>query len=333
MLLTTENYKAHIESLLTNSKTLNIAVAYWGVGPEGLLANVDKKTTRIICNLNMGGTNPHAIERIRDAGYNIKHLDDFHAKVVCGQSEYILGSANISANGLGLEGDQVAKLLELGIQGSEKSVLREVNTWFEGIWDDSKKITDLDLKRLKKIWAKRRTDMLDLSGKNYRLDSSLFDGVNAYVCFTTVEDDPEAEKQGEKALEVVRTRIEKETGEIADDSIFDTWSHFIDWRDLPIESYLIDVYVNEDITEVFEITSIYKREPGLDQSSKHKSIQMVQEVPDFFCIKNGNSRGWRKLLKDLEICAIKYVETLSKDENRDPEYIIPLSELLKEIGQ
>lgn len=344
MLLTNNNYKVEVECLLKDSRAVNIAVAFWGKGAEVLLDDVDKETSRIICNLNMGGTNPKTIRHIRDAGYNIQHADNFHGKVLFGQKAYILGSANFSTNGLGLEGDQLANLQELGLKGEDNAVLQDLNAWFETLWTSSKKIKDKDLKKLEKIWAEGRTGKLDLS-ENYRsLKSSDFEGVKAYATFTYSEDDPTADSLLKKQKEKEKKRIGKDDDLRVDDEYFSDWSCFSDWPDrnedrkgqsegdLPVESFLIDVEVDKKMTKVIEIRSIYKRIPEFDCASGDKSIQMVKEVAEFGTVKNASPK-WGKLLKQLEVCAAEYLKTDDFKQRAEEAHIVSLSRLLKEIGR
>ena len=105
------------------------AVAFWGEGSQGLVTG---DRARVICNLKAGGTNPFALQKLKA---DLRQCDQLHAKVYIGQSDAIVASANVSANVLGLEGDEQACWIEAGVQLEE---IADVSDWFETQWDQSR---------------------------------------------------------------------------------------------------------------------------------------------------------------------------------------------------
>ncbi|VAY87224.1 conserved hypothetical protein [mine drainage metagenome] len=91
------------ENIAETIKTVNptkIAVAYVGSGWEAYLQQSDLKEMVISLRL---GTNPHAVcEIIKKIGEdNVYYLDDLHSKIYLGEKSALIGSMNLSANGLG----------------------------------------------------------------------------------------------------------------------------------------------------------------------------------------------------------------------------------------
>lgn len=130
------------------------AVAFWGRGAAEKV--ITGKGARLICNLASGGTNPHEIEKLIKHGCDVRQNDRLHAKVYIGGGRAVITSANLSANGLGLEGDEVAHWREAGVVTSD---VQPVAEWFDELWSDSdtRKISNEDLKKSKKLWEHRRS--------------------------------------------------------------------------------------------------------------------------------------------------------------------------------
>ncbi|MFZ3184307.1 MAG: phospholipase D family protein, partial [Pseudomonas sp.] len=125
MFLSEDAYLANVKSLLAESTAVDIAVAFWGRGAEPLIPQKGKKL-RILCNLGMGGTNPEVISTLRTyPSVEIKNLDRLHAKVMIGDQQAIIGSANCSANGLNFEGEELAGWHEAGYRVSTQDQLKQ----------------------------------------------------------------------------------------------------------------------------------------------------------------------------------------------------------------
>ena len=136
------------------------AVAFWGKDASKKLAS-DQTTVQIICNLRSGGTNPFEIEKLPRR--NMRRHDTLHAKVYLGAKHAVICSANVSSNGLGLEGIEQAHWVEAGVLLNDIS---EISRWFEDLWKESLPISDQDLKAAKVNWKlrqKSRPSALSLS--------------------------------------------------------------------------------------------------------------------------------------------------------------------------
>lgn len=128
------------------------AVAFWGLGAAAKI--IDRKGARLICNLASGGTNPYEIEKLIKDGCEIRQHDRLHAKVYIGGGRAVITSANLSANGLGLEGDEAAHWHEAGIVTSD---VQPVSKWFDELWADTEEILPKDLEKAKALWEQRRS--------------------------------------------------------------------------------------------------------------------------------------------------------------------------------
>lgn len=157
-------YRKTLTHLVTEEESIDVAVAFWGHGAQKLIHPVTKKPIRIICNLKTGGTNPRVIESFlalsREVGsqVQIRQCDVLHAKVVIGKTQAVIGSANISANGLGLEDEDSAHWLEAGMHILERSELDKMQAWFDSLWssDHVRAIEDSDIQAAQIAWKRNR---------------------------------------------------------------------------------------------------------------------------------------------------------------------------------
>lgn len=139
---------------ITGSADACCAVAFWGQGAQDWFAGVPMERVRLICNLSMGGTNPHEIRRLQGAGAKIRMSDYLHAKVYVGPGGAVVTSANLSANGLGFEGGEQARWIEAGVLLDDPT---SVQRWFEQLWDESEEVTADAIRLAIPAWEARRT--------------------------------------------------------------------------------------------------------------------------------------------------------------------------------
>lgn len=153
MLLVENSLTQEIKNLLNNSTELRIAVAFIGDGAEALIGT-QVSEAQIICNLSMGGTNPYEVQKLinRFGMNNVKHIDNLHAKLYIGDEYAIVGSANMSSNGLGV---QPFALKEAGYKFQLNSESIEEVDWFSSLWSSSKEISEDDLDTAKQNWERR----------------------------------------------------------------------------------------------------------------------------------------------------------------------------------
>lgn len=129
------------------------AVAFWGRGSAALIRQTSGGRPKIICNLSMGGTNPAEIRTLRLSA-DIRQSDTLHAKVYLSDVGAVVGSANASANGLGLEGSEQVGWQEAGVALQN---IAPVVAWFEEQWALSRAVDEADLSEAEEAWKKRRS--------------------------------------------------------------------------------------------------------------------------------------------------------------------------------
>jgi hypothetical protein len=140
-----------------SDRPIRIAVAFWGAGAEQLIEEAGDRRFEIICNLASGGTNPAVIDHLRNLpNVTIRQMDRLHAKVAVTDRAAIVSSANLSANGLGLEGETASTWSEAGtLIEATSGEYQRVNAWFTRQWALARNISDADIEAAAAAWEKR----------------------------------------------------------------------------------------------------------------------------------------------------------------------------------
>lgn len=161
--LTDEDILKQVQKLCAKRQPLLIAVSYWGkdaVKETGLRHRIeaDPTSVRIICDLWSGACNPAPIQELIESEVEVKTLDHFHAKVwVCG-SDILIGSANVSSNGLGFDDTKSIKNnIEAAVRVRDSNTATTVRRWFENQWENKSYTIEPDeIKQAQKFWNERR---------------------------------------------------------------------------------------------------------------------------------------------------------------------------------
>jgi len=149
---------------------VSCAVAFWGRGSDDIFGRPDLSHVRIVCNLRMGGTNPLAILALQSRGALVQHLDNLHAKVYIGDVDTVVASANASKNGLGINSDAGAVLLEAGVVVPSTSAI----SWFDRLWQTSHVVKPSDITAALVAYSKRQnTDQQGDADKPAEFGASL----------------------------------------------------------------------------------------------------------------------------------------------------------------
>lgn len=264
MFISSESYFRKIENIFDTSKTLCIAVAFWGKGAEKIIKNWKGNNIKIICNLFSGGTNPYVIEEIsKNKNIEIKHNNKLHAKVIISDNSLIIGSANISANGLGYEDTELNQWQEAGYIVTTPYDIIQCQNWFNSLWNESASCTNSDIKHARKIWERNRfyRQVNPIKNELSTLSNEVLED-KIYLAVYQEEASQEAQKLFKK--------IKKENSKVLNDRL-ELLDYFDDWSDrykepLPKDAYIIPVYCSED--GEFYFNDMVKRLPSLDETYK-----------------------------------------------------------------
>lgn len=122
----------------------------------------------------MGGTNPKVIkDLLAYPSVEIKALNRLHAKVMIGDQQAIIGSANCSANGLNYEGDELKGWYEAGFRTADQEQLTQMRMWFDERWAEGESITDQMISDATQTWEMRsKGRVVDTSSSRHLLKMS-----------------------------------------------------------------------------------------------------------------------------------------------------------------
>lgn len=152
-----DDYSDKLHLMLRSPGVLQAAVAFWGKGAEKLISDRTDQPAQILCNLQSGACNPYVIKKLlgkEASGISVRTSPRLHAKVVIAANAALIGSANISANGLALEGAQAA--WEEACLYTEASEPRHsAIAWFQQQWQEAKVPDNEMIEAAAKKWRER----------------------------------------------------------------------------------------------------------------------------------------------------------------------------------
>src|SRR5205085_9503170 len=120
-------------SLKTQDTEISVAVAFWGKDALKKLGIKKGTKARIICNLSSWACNPKVIEALwlLKPSVQVRSHPRLHAKLYIAGRHVIVGSSNASANGLTLEGDELAGWVEANALSDDPAFLNSSIALFE----------------------------------------------------------------------------------------------------------------------------------------------------------------------------------------------------------
>lgn len=265
-----DGYLGAVRDAIANAQRIDVAVAFWGAGADDLFTGVTV-STRILCNLLSGGTNPAPLRTLLESpNIELHHTADLHAKVLMTDTAVIVGSANFSTNGLHYEGNELDGWHEAGILTDEPNLVKQAGVWFERQWAASSEITFDDLEKAQKLWNWSRAHRTTGPCKpfNELRKADLLDRP-IYLVLWTEPASEEAQKEFNRAK---KKDWKDAVLRISGLSFYECWD------ELPTDAYLIDAHVGPRGGLTFG--PVYKRVPRLDRDvpKAQTSIQIVTSV-------------------------------------------------------
>lgn len=238
MFVSSSSYADTLRNLLAQPGPLSLAVAFWGASAVDVIPA--GREIRLLCNLYSGGTNPVAIDELRQRpGITIRHDPRLHAKVAFSSQSAQIGSANVSANGLNLEDGELSGWEEAGWLTSDTAQITSIGAWFDKIWDKAPDVAPADIKLAKGAWRRRRRDR-PLGSAN--ICANLFSLTDAHlrdrnVLFVLYREEPDAQERAQ----VYRARSGR-----GEPPINSRTPLFTDWPLISLESIVVSVRYRSD---------------------------------------------------------------------------------------
>lgn len=243
MFVRPDQYQSVVAKVVAEEPCLDVAVAFWGEGAGVQIHPEISKPIRMIVNLRSGGTNPWMIDDLRKLAaehphIKIKQCDRLHAKVIVGDSNLVAGSANLSRNGLGLEGQELAHWLEAAIHTTRLDEVQAAKEWFQQLWasGETSPITDADVKDAILAYKRNRKARPDYSPRGPFTFSKYqpyeLEGRDAYALLYAYRPSKEAEAAGDQHHQLIVS--EQGTEQVASPSrhwVFESWPDELDTSD------------------------------------------------------------------------------------------------------
>lgn len=320
--LDNSNYLEEVEKLFLNSESLDIAVAFFGKDAFPLLANSMNKEIRIVCNLESGACNPFLIEEAQGLkNIKIRTNNKLHAKTLIQHNQTIIGSANISANGLSFEGIETIGWLETGISTTDDQIITSAKNWYEELWSKSSEIKFNELEKHKKLWKFKRNNR-SLNALNKSILTAVKDSPHEFIdraIYFAIYRDDEPSKE---ALETFK-KVKEHHLKLADEIDF-----YEGWNDLPDDAYLISVHVGPrygvNIDGIYETPKnplIEKFNTGNNESN---TIKICYKVNDIY--------GFRLTAQDKKIIKANIKNLFSCEQAIEGEaFLIPITEAITKL--
>lgn len=315
MFLSSKNYLDQFQRLIEGGQHVSLAVAFWGRGADKLIETAwAGESLRILFNLGNGGTNPKVIRSLLDIsirlpGLELRIADDLHAKVAVSETAAIIGSANCSVNGLGLEGPECAGWEEAGVRIDDHTQIAHIQGWFDGLWARGHAITEQRLSDAQIQWDRNRSSRPKLAKSfSEALDAGELRNRDIHVEIHQLKASDEAV---EAAAEAIKQARRDGVPEVRNTKV----DFYEDWPDdsdepLPVGKPIISVYYGP--TKRVAITGACLRIPQLDRSFKSASgknlavvmVGKLEEVSGFTFTKTdaaGLAKRIKPWVKDLYV--------------------------------
>lgn len=144
-----------------------VAVPFWGIGAASTLGLSKGIPVRVLCNLGQPGCNPDAIDEVRKLGIEVRTHARLHAKIYATEQIAIVGSSNVSTNGLTVEGAAAKGWIEANVSSDDPKFLADVHALFEQIWRDpeTKPVRKSDIEAAQKARLNWPAPLAALGGK------------------------------------------------------------------------------------------------------------------------------------------------------------------------
>jgi hypothetical protein len=134
-LLREHQVAAEFRKARKKAKSSVVAVPFWGVGAVAALGLSKKAPVRIVCNLDQPGCNPDVIAEIHSLRIKVRTHPRLHAKIYATPDFAIVGSSNVSTNGMTVEGSASKGWIEANVSFNDLQFVNKVIELFEEIWD------------------------------------------------------------------------------------------------------------------------------------------------------------------------------------------------------
>lgn len=286
-----------------------IAVPFWGQrAPNSLgLDKLNPSSAKILCNLSTGGCNPDVIRELLKLGFQVRALSSLHAKVYMGATSAVLGSANASIDGLGLNDDD-SGWDEACTRIIDPDSIKKLNRWFDSLWEKAADLSSPEIARILLEQADRAPPALRVDPFNLlRALKEIPHAFKGKSLFVTLDYQP--------YRSCVTKRVEELKKGLGHN--IDAWE---DWSDMPPAAELLSFYFDRRSGKI-SFEGIYQspRDPKESMDPKTKGIYVLQTRRALGTCEIGDLEVWNEAVKRWKSAV--FVNGHAKDE----DLVLPLS--------
>jgi HKD family nuclease len=243
-----------IRSMLSETDTATLAVAFWGTEAiERLGLNKSWKSLRIVCNLDSGACNPEEIERLMGLeNVDVRTNWRLHGKVYLTPHALVMGSSNASSNGLVVEGAAAMGWAEANIQSKDPTLRKQLSEWCDARFSEALKIGPEQLSLAREAWNARKKYSPVRGG----LTSNLMELVERqpdHPAFESIKVVQWARPASKNASKIFAEAVQSD-GALVGTDIYEGWG-----TDMKIGDWLIDFDVSKqspDFTGYWKVVHV-----------------------------------------------------------------------------
>lgn len=319
-LLTSENYFHEVNLLFKRNEDTDIAVAFLGYDILSTFENRNTSSIRLICNLESGACNPNVIKKLLAMpNIEIKTNAHLHAKCVIQDNAVIIGSANFSANGLALEGNELSGWSELGIMTNNNNIIDESKAWFSNLWEQSHYLTNDQIEERIKAWDSRRNNRPHINLKKSLINAAIampeiFKDRKIYIVIYYDDATPEA------LAEFERLHAHKNVKNTEVD-------FYEDWLELPDDAHVISIRIGSKEGINFDGLFYMPKEPIISRFTLDNGCQSNIKI----CTKSKSIIGYK--LSSGDKVKIKPIIKRIINENNKKATIVPFMTCINELSK
>lgn len=143
MFLGKTTYQNAIKGMLMDEGPVDIAVPSLSNDAVSLFRQSRNSEIRLICNLQDEDCNPNAVAAIASLkNVSLRTVPNLHARTLVNRQAVIIGSADISAQGLSLDGGDTGALIEAGVIVDNPDTITQARRWFSQLWADASPLAE-----------------------------------------------------------------------------------------------------------------------------------------------------------------------------------------------
>jgi HKD family nuclease len=320
---------APIRKIARGCKDLRVAVAFWGADGAKTLSLSGAKSGRIICNLESGACNPKEIRKLRalKKRFKVKTHQQLHAKIYWSPEAAVIGSSNVSGNGLVIDAAVAKGWREANLWFDEKDQLRSVGEHFNDLWRQAKPVTDQGLKDADLKWKERARTSKILSIESKSLLKAFLEDPAAFrdqKIFLAMYDE---DVSREAAIAERKWRSLKRAERFTDGLVVNSsaMAAYEDWHKMPAGAWLIDCSYMKRRKPKFE--GIYRVWGGGVVKLSESEVQFAYRTPSVLV----GPRSF-KLSNDEKRAVERHGKRLFKATRRRPGLLLEIGAVARICG-